>query len=99
MRSTSTQPYTSNRDTFKMKSYLDIEPKLARTIDNENAPNKVAGYNPQPDYMGAKKFYGGLKKTRKSSATRRTSLSNTGVNEQHYSPMTKFKHDLEGNKI
>ncbi len=97
MRSTSTQPFV--RDSFKMKSYTEIEPKLARTIDNENAPNKLAGYNPQPDYMGVKKFYGALRKTRKSSATRRTALSNTGVNEQSYSPMTKFKHDLEGNKI
>lgn len=97
MRSTSTQPI--DRDSFKMKSYKDIEPKLAKTIDNENAPNKFSGYKPQPDYMGLKKFYGDLKKTRKSSASRRTALSNMGVNEQNYSPMTRFKHNLEGNKI
>ena len=80
------------RDSFQMKSYKEIEPKLARTIDNENAPNKFAGYNPQPDVMGNKKFYA-LKKARKSSASRLTSLSNTGINEQNYSPMTRFKHD------
>jgi len=83
-----------------MKKYNEIEPKLAKTIENKNAPNKLTGsVNPQPDYQGLKKFYGGLQRSRKNSATRKTSLSNTGVNEANYSPMTKFKHDLEGNKI
>lgn len=81
-----------------MKTYKEIEPKLARTIDNESAPNKYDGYKPQPDVEGIKKFYGTLKIST-NSPTRRASLSNQGVNELSYSPMTKFKHSLERNKV
>jgi hypothetical protein len=34
-----------------MKSYKDITPQLAKTIENTNAPNKLSGsVNPQPDF-------------------------------------------------
>jgi len=63
MRCSSTKPAT--RELFQIKSYKEIEPKLASTIENENAPNRVHGYKPQPDPMVYKKFYGALRKTRK----------------------------------
>jgi hypothetical protein len=44
------QSTTRNND-FKMRKYHEIEPKLAKTIENTNAPNKLSGsVNPQPDY-------------------------------------------------
>ena len=72
-----------------------VRPDFAKTIDNQAAPNRLSGgVVHQPSVDGLKKFY-----KRKHSATKKTSLSNMGVNEQSYSPMTKFKHNLEGNKI